>query len=221
MGGGRLVILPKKSYCPWKPENVERVLRDERLEKEQRSEQKISRPDQIRQYQEEATDKKKEPERFRLFQREEDEHLNKVATVVGTEKKKVGIMPVMLGQTEIKMKTKLPFYLKKPDAKPPDAASNAELKRKDRLDPMIEFAAKRRSVKHRPERTVDDHKKKKKKKKDKRKHHSKHDSKRDMIDELRRKRREREAKEAQRALELARGPTTSKRQEYHNQYSRK
>ena len=31
---GRLVILPKKTYCPWKPENVERVLRDERLERE-------------------------------------------------------------------------------------------------------------------------------------------------------------------------------------------
>ena len=31
---GRLVILPKKTYCPWRPENVERVLRDERLERE-------------------------------------------------------------------------------------------------------------------------------------------------------------------------------------------
>ena len=31
---GRLTILPKKTYCPWKPENVERVLRDERLERE-------------------------------------------------------------------------------------------------------------------------------------------------------------------------------------------
>ena len=31
---GRLVILPKKTYCPWKPENIERVLRDERLERE-------------------------------------------------------------------------------------------------------------------------------------------------------------------------------------------
>eukprot|EP00562_Extubocellulus_spinifer_P012957 CAMPEP_0178553428 /NCGR_PEP_ID=MMETSP0697-20121206/7809_1 /TAXON_ID=265572 /ORGANISM="Extubocellulus spinifer, Strain CCMP396" /LENGTH=410 /DNA_ID=CAMNT_0020186339 /DNA_START=104 /DNA_END=1336 /DNA_ORIENTATION=+ len=31
---GRLIILPKKSYAPWKPENVERVLRDERLERE-------------------------------------------------------------------------------------------------------------------------------------------------------------------------------------------
>ena len=27
---GRLIILPKKSYCPWNPSNVERVLRDER-----------------------------------------------------------------------------------------------------------------------------------------------------------------------------------------------
>lgn len=31
---GRLTLLPKKTYCPWKPENVERVLRDERLERE-------------------------------------------------------------------------------------------------------------------------------------------------------------------------------------------
>jgi len=31
---GRLTILPKKTYCPWKPENIERVLRDERLERE-------------------------------------------------------------------------------------------------------------------------------------------------------------------------------------------
>jgi hypothetical protein len=27
---GRLIILPKKSYCPWNKSNVERVLRDER-----------------------------------------------------------------------------------------------------------------------------------------------------------------------------------------------
>ena len=33
---GRLIILPKKSYNPWKPENVERVLRDERLERERK-----------------------------------------------------------------------------------------------------------------------------------------------------------------------------------------
>ena len=31
---GRLTILPKKTYCPWNPANVERVLRDERLERE-------------------------------------------------------------------------------------------------------------------------------------------------------------------------------------------
>ena len=34
---GRLIILPKKSYNPWKPENVERVLRDERLERERQA----------------------------------------------------------------------------------------------------------------------------------------------------------------------------------------
>ena len=31
---GRITILPKKTYCPWKQENIERVLRDERLERE-------------------------------------------------------------------------------------------------------------------------------------------------------------------------------------------
>ena len=31
---GRLIILPKKTYCPWNPQNLERVLRDERIEKE-------------------------------------------------------------------------------------------------------------------------------------------------------------------------------------------
>ena len=34
---GRLIILPKKSYNPNKPENVERVLRDERLERERQA----------------------------------------------------------------------------------------------------------------------------------------------------------------------------------------
>ena len=34
---GRLIILPKKSYNPWKPENIERVLRDERLERERQA----------------------------------------------------------------------------------------------------------------------------------------------------------------------------------------
>ena len=31
---GRLIITTKKTYCPWNPQNVERVLRDERLERE-------------------------------------------------------------------------------------------------------------------------------------------------------------------------------------------
>lgn len=31
---GRLIILPKKSYTPWNPQNTERVQRDERLHKE-------------------------------------------------------------------------------------------------------------------------------------------------------------------------------------------
>ena len=31
---GRLIILPKKTYTPWNPQNIERVTRDERLHKE-------------------------------------------------------------------------------------------------------------------------------------------------------------------------------------------
>jgi len=31
---GRLIITGKKSYCPWNAKNIERVLRDERLEAE-------------------------------------------------------------------------------------------------------------------------------------------------------------------------------------------
>ena len=31
---GRLIILPKKTYTPWNPQNLERVMRDERLHKE-------------------------------------------------------------------------------------------------------------------------------------------------------------------------------------------
>jgi hypothetical protein len=39
---GRLVILPKKSYCPWNPQNVERVLRDERLERERQQQEEAA-----------------------------------------------------------------------------------------------------------------------------------------------------------------------------------
>lgn len=36
---GRLVILPKKSYCPWNPENIKRAERDEQLDRERQKEQ--------------------------------------------------------------------------------------------------------------------------------------------------------------------------------------
>ena len=45
---GRLVILPKKTYCPWRPENVERVLRDERLERERLENDEKERIDEKR-----------------------------------------------------------------------------------------------------------------------------------------------------------------------------
>jgi hypothetical protein len=77
---GRLIILPKKSYCPWNPKNVERVERDEREHREA----------QARQRQQQAQDVAKERslalrkhgvdgdgalvQRFSLFEEEERKH---------------------------------------------------------------------------------------------------------------------------------------------------
>jgi hypothetical protein len=46
---GRLIILPKKSYCPWKPENVQRVLRDEARHRQQESQQALQEGRKTRQ----------------------------------------------------------------------------------------------------------------------------------------------------------------------------
>jgi hypothetical protein len=43
---GRLIITTKKTYCPWNPANVERVLRDERLERERLERQQNEDDDQ-------------------------------------------------------------------------------------------------------------------------------------------------------------------------------
>jgi len=47
---GRLILLPKKSYTPWNPQNIERVLRDERIEREKNArDKKVSmRNDRLR-----------------------------------------------------------------------------------------------------------------------------------------------------------------------------
>lgn len=121
---GRLTILPKKTYCPWKPENVERVLRDERLERERLEKEA------------EAT-RAREQQRRRRRRGEDDEptatadgHINlfpeakeaeiRLATGRGKNDAKDaasaanGILPVPLGGDEAtKRKTgAVPFYMR-------------------------------------------------------------------------------------------------------------
>ncbi|GKY93934.1 hypothetical protein MPSEU_000360300 [Mayamaea pseudoterrestris] len=83
---GRLVILPKKSYCPWKPENLARVERDERMHAEQLQQQNCQR---VRKRGHERMDRMRNeksrggshgttitsesPQHVNLFRREEDE----------------------------------------------------------------------------------------------------------------------------------------------------
>ena len=45
---GRLIILPKKSYCPWAPQNIERVLRDEKQHAEEEKRRQQSESSKVR-----------------------------------------------------------------------------------------------------------------------------------------------------------------------------
>lgn len=79
-----MIILPKKSYCPWNRTNLERVERDEkqhqeqldRERKEQRKEESKSRLKQLHGGKEAQSDNgERTTERFNLFEKEETEHL--------------------------------------------------------------------------------------------------------------------------------------------------
>lgn len=223
---GRLVILPKKSYCPWKPEHVERVLRDERREaerlerkreigtKQQESELRLTllRKKQGGLDPDEATT---QPQHINLFQAEEEASLEQAVAGNSNEKKIAGVMPVSLGQTALKTRgdPHRPFYLR--DSEQVKEISANESRRRDRLDPMRKFSKRRRGEnEHTGEDEVEqEHKKdddskrrhrkrQKKKKESKRKSSSKND-----LQELRRRRHEREAHESIRASALFGGRT--------------
>lgn len=103
---GRLIILPKKSYCPWNPENVERVLRDEQEHAKQQQLQQA-------QQQQEASDKRlkalhanknrssftqPQQQHVNLFAKEEEEHWKRINSKEKTPSTK-GIAPLSLGQS--------------------------------------------------------------------------------------------------------------------------
>jgi hypothetical protein len=143
MSGGRLVILPKKSYCPWKPENVERVLRDERLAKERLS-QESTRSERLAILRggKESLATLPQQEHVNLFQQEEEESY-RTGVLQGHGSGNVpqqthAIVPVVLGQSEFEARgANRPFYLR--TAAEQKLLSPKEDQRKLSLDPMKDF----------------------------------------------------------------------------------
>ena len=132
---GRLIILPKKSYCPWKPENVEKVLRDERLERE-RLQQEEAQERQLESTRRLATLKggtastiPTPDEHVNLFPQE---HQSRVGEK-NPDKKHVGIMPVRLDS--VVQKQDEPFYVR-PNRR---RDSQHDERTKTRMDPMKAF----------------------------------------------------------------------------------
>eukprot|EP00984_Skeletonema_dohrnii_P030278 scaffold21663_cov148-Skeletonema_dohrnii-CCMP3373.AAC.1 len=110
---GRLIITTKKSYCPWNAANVERVLRDERLERErlvrqqQQSEENQSHHTHL---------EKREPQgHINLFPeaREAEIRLTQVNTNDVEKNDSNGILNVPLGGDESNNRKngKVPFYM--------------------------------------------------------------------------------------------------------------
>ena len=151
---GRLIISGKKTYTPWNADNIERVLRDERIEKERvETEERLSRDKKnkmriqsmkIRKYGNDdtgqgcqlhgASQAAKKSQHINLFQDEEKEML-KTAGLRRENKNdqtkrdnNVGIMPV---------------YLCKRNKKEDEAASQTFYRRKDILRSDVDEKVKR------------------------------------------------------------------------------
>ena len=131
---GRLIILPKKSYCPWNPDNVARVERDEAAHR-QDQERRLSRPSQSTRrimavQQQQQSDVKEPRHHVNLFQIEQDE-----ATAAATR------------ETAKSAKSKLqeiPFYMQpaskaKAAAVGDDDKQEHDCQRKASLDPAMSF----------------------------------------------------------------------------------
>ncbi|KAI2510441.1 hypothetical protein MHU86_4014 [Fragilaria crotonensis] len=247
MSGGRLVILPKKSYCPWKPENVERVLRDERLEKE-RLTQESTRSGRLEILRGAKKTLSQSPphEHVNLFQQEEDESYRTGILQGKAQQQTRGVLPVVLGQSELEARgDNRPFYLR--TAAEQKLLAPKDHQRKESLDPMKDF------VQHRNETHIDTKLKRKshldastdlprKKKRGseerrstarhnddetekQRRHGSKRSKQRDSLETLRQRRLEREAIESKRAAAAsmtrddAGDWNDDRKRSYHNQYN--
>lgn len=142
---GRLIILPKKTYCPWKPENVERVLRDERLErerietqeKEQRQRESRQRLQKLKGNESDSVVVQQQNEQHVNLFESEEQAMMKNETAVAVRPTKAlssgGIMPVRLDSVVEKNKVQ-PFYVR-------GSVVRNDEKRKARMDPMKAFTS--------------------------------------------------------------------------------
>ena len=166
---GRLIITTKKTYCPWSQQNVERVLRDERLERERiEREAKAEKDAAIARRRGQLDDENgvDEPQgHINLFPEAEEAEL-KLSRGIDTkvENHTRGILPVLLGGDEASNRKSghLPFYLQSHETASnaqyadrvlgrkvegdiitsqimKDQAVNREQSRKQRMDPMQNF----------------------------------------------------------------------------------
>jgi hypothetical protein len=137
---GRLIITGKKSFCPWAPKNVERVLRDERLERERIEREDVAHRKREAEHRVKTwkqnrnnTSQIEQPKHINLFETEE---LNCLASRDDHNvEKKVGIMPLFLGGNKAERnKAMQDFYWRKADV---DREKDEQIK--DKMDPMRLF----------------------------------------------------------------------------------
>lgn len=193
---GRLIISSKKSYCPWKPENVERVLRDEA--RHERNEQEQQRRESSRAL---LSTKQQHVNFFAEEERKETEALLERENKLGK-----AIMPVYLDTAAAQSKNSQPFYLR--DNPFEQTREIKDEKLKSEMDPMQAFT-KRDTVRSKPSSTAlrvqrevndsslaDAPRRTKKSKNHKRKESRKHSV--STMEKLRTRRLERERKERSR-----------------------
>lgn len=121
---GRLIITTKKTYCPWNPANVERVLRDERLERERskrQQQQHNEEEDQSKRRRgqnQEDTNEELQQGHINLFPEAREAEIRLAdgsSTNIGDaeKQKSCGIMPVPLGGNESTNRKlgNVPFYM--------------------------------------------------------------------------------------------------------------
>lgn len=204
---GRLIISSKKTYCPWKPENVEKVLKDEAEHK--RKEEAAVR-DESATTRKMLLEKRMETQKghFNLFSPEEQAVIGSSAETA--QKVKPGIMPVYLDTSS---KQKKPFYLNsKAFVGGSQAQRSIDTQRKRAMDPMQEFGSQSNkaceplgvgnSKFHQLCRQERKHKKRRKEKKSRKSSKSREESASPSFAELRERRLKREKAEKDRQERL-------------------